>query len=121
LLTGVVSFDRRLVKIVQGSKFNVQGWNSETQRTKPSDGLNDLNEAKRWNGWNVLNPQSMAQLNTAISIAEACVEMNMIGKPYVGELQVRFDEGEQDFVSRKILNGHEAGNGGHSQDRPNQR
>jgi hypothetical protein len=70
-LTGVVSFDRRLVKIVQGSKFNVQGWNSETQRTKPSDGLNDLNEAKRWNGWNVLNPQSMAQLNTAISIAEA--------------------------------------------------
>jgi hypothetical protein len=39
----------------------------------------------------------------------------MIGKPYAGELHVRFDEGEQDFVSRKILNGHEAGNGGHSQ------
>ena len=27
--------------------------------------------------------------------ALACVEMKMIGKPYVGELQVRFDEGEQ--------------------------
>jgi hypothetical protein len=39
----------------------------------------------------------------------------MIGKPYAGELHVRFDEGEQDFVSRKILNGHEAGNGGYSQ------
>ena len=33
----------------------------------------------------------------------------MIGKPYAGELQVRFDEGEQDFVLRSILNGHEAG------------
>jgi hypothetical protein len=42
--------------------------------------------------------------------------MKMIGKPYVGELQVRFDEGEQDFVSRKILHGHEAGNGGYSQE-----
>jgi len=39
----------------------------------------------------------------------------MIGKPYAGELHVRFDEGEQDFVSRKILNGHEAGNSGYSQ------
>jgi len=39
----------------------------------------------------------------------------MIGKPYAGELHVRFDEGEQDFVSRKFLNGHEAGNGGYSQ------
>jgi hypothetical protein len=27
--------------------------------------------------------------------ALACVEMKMIEKPYVGELQVRFDEGEQ--------------------------
>jgi hypothetical protein len=24
-----------------------------------------------------------------------CLEMKMIGKPYAGELQVRFDEGEQ--------------------------
>jgi len=40
----------------------------------------------------------------------------MIGKPYAGELQVRFDEGEQDFVSWKILNGHEAGNRGDSQE-----
>ena len=39
----------------------------------------------------------------------------MIGKPYAGELHVRFDEGEQDFVSRRFLNGHEAGNGGYSQ------
>ena len=30
--------------------------------------------------------------------ALACVEMKMIGKPYAGELQVRFDEGEQAFV-----------------------
>ena len=35
----------------------------------------------------------------------------MIGKPYAGELQLRFDEGEQDFVLRSILNRHEAGNG----------
>jgi hypothetical protein len=48
--------------------------------------------------------------------ALACLEMKMIGKPYAGELHVRFDEGEQDFVSRNILNGHEAGNGGHSQE-----
>ncbi len=47
--------------------------------------------------------------------ALACVEMKMIGKPYVGELQVRFDEGEQALVSRWILNGHEAGNDGYSQ------
>ena len=47
--------------------------------------------------------------------ALACLEVKMIGKPYVGELHVRFDEGEQDFVSRQILNGHEAGNGGHCQ------
>jgi hypothetical protein len=37
-------------------------------------------------------------------------EMKMIGKPYAGELQVRFDEGEQDFALRTILNGHEVGN-----------
>jgi hypothetical protein len=48
--------------------------------------------------------------------ALACLEVKMIGKPYAGELQVRFDEGEQDFVSRKILHGHEAGNGGDSQE-----
>jgi len=46
----------------------------------------------------------------------ACLEMKMIGKPYAGKLQVRFDEGEQDFVSRKILYGHETGNGGYSQE-----
>jgi hypothetical protein len=40
----------------------------------------------------------------------------MIGKPYAGELHVRFDEGEQDFVSRWILNGHKPGNGGHCQE-----
>jgi hypothetical protein len=42
-------------------------------------------------------------------------EMKMIGKPYAVAPQVRFDEGEQDFVTRKILHGHEAGNGGHRQ------
>ena len=45
----------------------------------------------------------------------ACLEMKMIGKPYAGELQVRFDEGEQDFVPRTILNGHEVGNDRYSQ------
>jgi hypothetical protein len=43
----------------------------------------------------------------------ACLEMKMIGKPYAGELQVRFDEGEQAFVLWKILNGHEVGNDGY--------
>jgi hypothetical protein len=36
----------------------------------------------------------------------------MTGKPYAGELHVRFDEGEEVLVARQILNGHEAGNGG---------
>ena len=53
--------------------------------------------------------------NTPRIGALACLEVKMIGKPYAGELHVRFDEGEQDFVSRQILNGHEAGNGGHCQ------
>ena len=39
-----------------------------------------------------------------------CFEIKMIGKPYAGELQVRFDEGEQDFSPWTILNGHEVGN-----------
>jgi hypothetical protein len=39
----------------------------------------------------------------------------MVGKPDAEEPQVRFDEAEQDFISRQILNVHEAGNGGHSQ------
>ena len=42
-------------------------------------------------------------------------ERKMIGKPYAGELHVRFDEGEQDFVRWEILNGHEVGNDGYSQ------
>ena len=40
----------------------------------------------------------------------ACLEVKMIGKSYAGELQVRFDEGEQDFAPWTILNGHEVGN-----------
>ena len=44
-----------------------------------------------------------------------CLEAKMIGKPYAGELHVRFDEGGQDFLLRMTLNGHEAGNGGYSQ------
>jgi hypothetical protein len=45
----------------------------------------------------------------------ACFEMKMIGKPYAGELHVRFDEGKQDFVPRPSLNGHAVGNDGYSQ------
>ena len=45
----------------------------------------------------------------------ARLEVKMIGKPYAGELQVRFDEGEQDFVPWTIVNVHEAGNGGYGQ------
>jgi hypothetical protein len=48
----------------------------------------------------------------------ACLEMKTIGKPYAGELQVRFDEGEQDFVPWTILNGHEVGNDGYGQGSP---
>jgi hypothetical protein len=44
-----------------------------------------------------------------------CLEVKMIGKPYAGELQVRFDEGEQDILLRSILNGHEVGNDGYGQ------
>ncbi len=44
-----------------------------------------------------------------------CLEMKMIGKPYAEDLQVRFDEGEQDCVPGTILNGHEVGNDGYSQ------
>ena len=36
--------------------------------------------------------------NTPRIGALACLEVKMIGKPYAGELHVRFDEGEQDFV-----------------------
>jgi hypothetical protein len=49
-------------------------------------------------------------------IVLVCLEMKMIGKPYAGELHVRFDAGEQDCASRMILYGHEAGNGGDSQE-----
>jgi hypothetical protein len=45
----------------------------------------------------------------------ACLEVKMIGKPYAGALQVRFDEGEHGFVLWKMLNGHEAGNRGYGQ------
>ncbi len=50
--------------------------------------------------------------NTPRIGALACLEVNRIGKPYAGELHVRFDEGEQVLVARQILNGHEAGNSG---------
>ena len=45
-----------------------------------------------------------------------CFKMKVVRKSYAGELQVRFDEGEQDFVLWRILNGHEGGNGGYSQE-----
>ena len=44
-----------------------------------------------------------------------CLEVKMIGKPYAGEPQVRFDEGEQACISWMILNGHEVGNDGYGQ------
>ena len=47
--------------------------------------------------------------------ALACLEVKMIGKPYALVGHVRFDEGGQDCCLRTTLNGHEAGNGGHSQ------
>jgi hypothetical protein len=49
------------------------------------------------------------------NIGDLACEMKMIGKPYAGKPPVRFDEGEQDFVLWKILNGHKAGNGGYGQ------
>jgi hypothetical protein len=53
--------------------------------------------------------------NTLRIGALACLEMKMIGKPYAGELHVRFDEGGLDFYLRTTLNGHEAENSGYSQ------
>ena len=53
--------------------------------------------------------------NTPRIGALACLKVKMIGKPYAGDLHVRFDEGEQDFVLWQILNGHAAGNGGYGQ------
>jgi hypothetical protein len=47
--------------------------------------------------------------------ALTCLEVKMIGKPYAGELHVRFDEGGLDVSLWMILNGHAAGNGGYSQ------
>jgi len=41
--------------------------------------------------------------------------VKMIGKPYAGQLHVRFDEGGLDGCLWATLNGHEAGNGGYSQ------
>jgi hypothetical protein len=38
-----------------------------------------------------------------------------LGEPYEGEPHVRFDEGVLETELRRRLNGHEAGNGGHSQ------
>jgi hypothetical protein len=54
--------------------------------------------------------------NTPRNGALACIEMKMIGKPYVEELQGRLDEGEQAFIPWTILYGHESGNGGYSQE-----
>ena len=57
------------------------------------------------------------QFRSMPGIAElARFEMKMIGKPYAGELHVRFDEGEQDIVLRTVLNGHEVGNDRYSQE-----
>ena len=45
----------------------------------------------------------------------ACLGVKNIGKPCAGKLHARFDEGGQAFRLWITLNGHEAGNGGHSQ------
>ena len=57
--------------------------------------------------------------NTPRIGALACLEVKMIGKPYAGDLHVRFDEGEQDFVSRTILNGTKLETADSAKDRPN--
>jgi len=46
--------------------------------------------------------------------ALACLEMKMIGKPYVENYKYGFDEGSRPTF-HVILNGHEAENGGYSQ------
>ena len=45
-----------------------------------------------------------------------CRSEKTLGEPDVGNLQVRFDEGALETGLRSGLNGHEAGNGGYSQD-----
>lgn len=51
--------------------------------------------------------------------AIARFDMQMIGKPYAGDLQVRFDEEDQDCVRRWLLTGHDIVNDGYSQLQPN--
>ena len=45
-----------------------------------------------------------------------CRTTKALGEPDAGNPQVRFDEGALETGLRSGLNGHEAGNGGHSQD-----
>jgi hypothetical protein len=45
-----------------------------------------------------------------------CRTMKTLGEPDAGNPQVRFDEGALETDLRSGLNGHEAGNGGYSQD-----
>ena len=44
-----------------------------------------------------------------------CRRGKALGEPYEGEPHVRFDEGVLETELWRRLNGHEAGNGGHSQ------
>ena len=45
-----------------------------------------------------------------------CLKIKLVGKSNTGALQARFDEEERDILLWKILNEHEGGNGGYSQE-----
>ncbi len=51
----------------------------------------------------------------------ACLEVKMIGKPYAGELQVRFDEGGQDFFLWRSQTGTKLETADTAKDLPNER
>jgi hypothetical protein len=54
-------------------------------------------------------------------IVLVCLEMKMIGKPYAGELHVRFDEGEQDCFHGRFYTGTKLETAETAKSRPNQR
>jgi hypothetical protein len=53
--------------------------------------------------------------------ALACLEVKMIGKPYAGELHVRFDEGGQDFFLWRSQTGTKLETADTAKDLPNGR
>jgi len=81
--------------------------------------IESLKEGRRGDCREALNTQDPRPPAGTVSQGQErkleCLEMKMIGKPYAGEPQVRFDEGEQDCIPWTILNGHEVGNDRHGQ------